>query len=182
MTHKLALVAGAAMLFALAACQQAAPVDTAKEEAAINAQIDVLNAGMKAKDADKVVSIDADDVKGYGGGPDTSGKAQDLANNKAGMADPAYAGAVKVEHTEVAKSGDIAFQTGTWDFTGTNPSTKAVEHTNGHWVAGWRKDKDGSWKLAAVSAANGAPPPAAAAAPAAAPAADAKPAAAPAKK
>jgi ketosteroid isomerase-like protein len=180
MHHKLTLAAGAAMLFALAACQQAAPVDTAKEEAAINAQIDVLNAGMKAKDADKVVSIDADDLKGYGGGPDTSGKAEDLKNNKAAMTDPAYAGAVKVEHTEVAKSGDVAFQSGTWEFSGTNPSTKAVEHTGGHWVAGWRKDKDGSWKLAAVSAAN--PPPAAAAAPAAAPAADAKPAAAPAKK
>jgi ketosteroid isomerase-like protein len=180
MHHKLALAAGAAMLFALAACQQAAPVDTAKEEAAINAQIDVLNAGLKAKDAAKITSVDADDVKGYGGGgPDVNSKAEDLKADQAMVGDPAYGGEVKAEHTEVAKSGDLAIQTGSWDFAATNPSTKAVEHAKGHWVAGWRKDKDGTWKLAAVSAA---PEFAPATAPAAAPAADAKPAAAPAKK
>jgi ketosteroid isomerase-like protein len=171
------LLAAVLVLPALAACQQPAAVDSAKEEAAINAQIDVLNAGLKAKDADKVVSIDAADVRGYGGGPDTSGKDEDLKNNKAAMADPGYAGSVKVEHTEVAKSGDLAWQSGTWDFSGTDPATKAAAHQAGHWVAAWRKDKDGSWKMAAVSAAS-APP----AAPAAAPAADAKPAAEPAKK
>jgi ketosteroid isomerase-like protein len=175
MNSKIGLLAAVALLPALCACQQAAPVDTAKEEAAINAQIDAINAGIKAKDPAKITSIDADDIRGYGGGgPDVMSKDEDQKADKALIADPGYGGSVKGEHVEIAKSGDLAVQTGSWDFTGTNPATKAVEHQTGHWVAGWRKDKDGGWKLAAVSAAPSF------VAPAAAPAAPA--AAAPAKK
>ena len=179
MTKTIGLIAAVALLPALAACQKpAAAVDPAKEEAAINAQNDALNAAIKAKDPDKIVAMDAADIRAYGGGgPDVNSKDEDLKNTKAAVADPAYGGVIKAEHTEVAKSGDIAFQTGTWEFSGTNPKTKAVEKLSGHWVAGYRKDADGTWKLAAVSAAN--PPPAA---PAAAAPADAKPAAEPAKK
>jgi len=176
---RLGLLAAVALLPALAACQPPAAVDTAKEEAAINAQIDAFNAAAKAKDADKMVSMDADDFRGYGGGPDVSGKAADLAGDKALAADPAFAMTVKADHTEVAKSGDLAVQTGTVEFTGTNPQTKAVDHQTAHFVAGWRKDKDG-WKLAAVASS-----PVMAPASPAVPAADPKappPAAAPAKK
>jgi ketosteroid isomerase-like protein len=183
------LMAAVLVLPALAACQQPAAVDTAKEEAAINAQVDAVNAAIKAKDADKLVSIDADDIRGYGGGgPDVASKDEDLKADKVMVADPAYGGSVKAEHLEVAKSGDLAVQTGSFDFTGTNPQTKAVEHSTGHWVAGWRKDKDGAWKMAAIGVAPAGPAAAPAAAPAAdakapaAPAADAKAAPAPAKK
>jgi ketosteroid isomerase-like protein len=177
MTIKLpvGLLAAAAMLPALSACQQpAATVDVAKETAAINAQIDAFNAAAKAKDATKAVAIDATDMRGYGGGPDVAGPDEDLKVTKAMMADPAYGFAVKPDHTEVAKSGELAFQTGSFEAAYTNPQTKAVEHAPGHFVAVWRKDAAGAWKLAAVSSANA--PPAAAAMP------DAKPPAAPAKK
>jgi ketosteroid isomerase-like protein len=177
------LLAAVLILPALAACQQPAAVDAAKEEAAINAQVDAVNAAIKAKDADKIVAIDADDIRGYGGGgPDVASKDEDLKADKVFVADPAYGGSVKAEHLEVAKSGDLAIQTGSFDFTGTNPQTKAVEHSTGHWVAGWRKDKDGAWKMAAISVAPSAPAAAPAPAAGAKPAADAKPAAAPAKK
>jgi ketosteroid isomerase-like protein len=166
----LGLVAAGALASCLAACQPtgqsgaSAAADPAKEEAAINAQIDAFNAAQKAKDADKVVATEVADVRGYGGGADTTSRDDDLKNTKAAMTDPAYAFAVKAEHTEIAKSGDIAFQSGTWEAAGTNPATKKVEHASGHWVAGWRKDTDGAWKVAAVSAAA---PPTPAAAPAA---------------
>jgi len=162
MTVKLpvGLLAAAAMLPALSACQKpAATVDETKETAAISAQIDAFNAAAKAKDAVKAVAIDASDVRGYGGGPDINGPDEDLKATKAMMADPAYSFAVKPEHTEVAKSGELAFQTGTFEAAGTNPQTKAVEHATGHFVAVWRKDAGGAWKLAAVSSAS--PPPAA---------------------
>jgi len=183
MTIKLpvGLLAAAALLPALSACEKpAATVDTAKEAAALNAQVDAFNAAAKAKDADKMVSLDAADVKGYGGGPDVNGRDEDLKATKAMVADPAYSFAVKADHTEVAKSGELAFQTGTFEAAGTDPKTKAVDHESGHFVAVFRKDADGTWKLAAVSSAPNSP---AGAMPAAmpAPAAEAKPAM-PAKK
>jgi ketosteroid isomerase-like protein len=155
----LAAVAG----LALTACQKPAPaVDAAKEAQAIQAQVDLFNAAVKAGDAEKATSIDAPDIRGYGGGPDITSAAQDLTVTKALMHDPAFAFAVKTEHTEVAKSGEMAVLTGTYEGASTNPQTKAVDHAAGHWVAEWRKDDQGRWKLAAVSTASP-PPPAAAA-------------------
>jgi len=180
MTIKLpvGLLAAAALLPALSACEKpAATVDTAKETAALQAQLDAFNAAAKAKDADKMVALDAADVKGYGGGPDINGRDEDLKATKAMLADPAYSFAVKAEHTEIAKSGDLAVQTGTFEAAGTSPTTKAVEHVTGHFVAAFRKDADGTWKLAAVSSSPTSAMPAAAPAPAP----DAKPAM-PAKK
>lgn len=172
-TTRLGLLAAVAILPALAACQPAAPVDTAKEEAAINATIDTFNAAAKAKDADKMVSIDAADVRGYGAGaPDVASKDDDLKGDKGLVADPNFAMTVKADHTELAKSGDQAWQTGTVDITVTDPQTKAAHHEVDHYVAAYRKGADG-WKLAAVASA----PPAAPEAPAA----DAKAASAPAK-
>lgn len=160
-------IAAAAALFALAACQKPAPaVDTAKETAAINAQIDGFNAAVKARDAEKTVAIDAADVVIYGSGqPTVKGKDEDLKGTKEAFADPGYSFNVKAETTQVAKSGEMAVQTGTYESSATNPKTKAVDHMSGNWVGEWRKEADG-WKLAAVSTAAGAPPaPAAAAAP-----------------
>jgi ketosteroid isomerase-like protein len=155
----LCLLAAAALLPVLAACQKPAPAaDPAKETAAINAQIDAYNRATKARDAEKAVAIDAPDVRGYGGGaPDVNGKDEDLRVNKAIMADPAYAFQLTPEHTEVAKSGDIAFQTGTWKASFVNPKTKAVETDVGHWGAGWRKDAGGVWRLASFTLASPAP-------------------------
>jgi ketosteroid isomerase-like protein len=140
----------------LAACQKPAlAVDAAKEIAAINAQINALNRASTVKDAERAVAADAPDIRAYGGGgPDIGSKADDLKIMKAIMADPAYAYQLKPEHTEIAKSGDIAFQTGSWAASATNPGAKSVAHWAGHYVAGWRKDADGTWKMAALSVAS----------------------------
>lgn len=168
------LAACAVALPALLGCQKAAPaaVDTAKEAAAINAQIDAFNASMKAGDVEKAIMIDAHDIHGYGGGaPDVTSADEDLKNTKAAMHDPNYGLSVKAEHTEVARSGDIAWQYGTYDASASDPKSGKAEKASGHWVAAWRKDDQGRWKLAAVSTANPPPP---AAAMAAAPVAEKK--------
>jgi ketosteroid isomerase-like protein len=146
----------AALLLVLAACQKPAQaVDTSKEIAAINAQINALNRASTAKDAERAVAADAADIRAYGGGgPDIGSKDDDLKIMKAIMADPAYAYQLKPEHTEIAKSGEIAFQTGSWAASATNPGTKSVAQWAGHYVAGWRKDADGTWKMAALSVAS----------------------------
>jgi ketosteroid isomerase-like protein len=170
MTHstRFALgVASIAMVSTLMACAKPAPaVDLAKEAAAINAADAAINAAMKAKDAVKATAYDADDIVNYAPGyPPVLGKAADLAGDKAGFTDPAFTFSFTVDHTEVAKSGDLAYQSGAFSQTDTNPTTRKVESSTGNWVAAWRKGTDGTWLLAAVAAT-----PTTAAAPAAAPA------------
>ena len=145
---------------ALAACDKAAaPVDTAKEAAAIEAQMAVVNAAMKAGDAEKVISIDAKDLHAFGEGPDILSRNDDLKSTKAVVADPNGALSVKPEHTEVSKAGDVAFQYGAYTAASTDPKTGKKVEASGHWVAGWRKSpEDGSWRLAALSVANAPPP------------------------
>jgi ketosteroid isomerase-like protein len=150
---RLGLLSAIALLPAIAACQKPAP-DPAREAAAINARIEAFNRAARARDAEKVAAIDAADIRGYGGGgPDVVSRDQDLKANQAIMADPAYSYQLKAEHTEVAKSGDIAFQTGLWEASATNPATKAAEHASGHYMAGWRKEPDGAWRIAAFTMA-----------------------------
>jgi ketosteroid isomerase-like protein len=153
---RVGLLAAALLLPVLAACQKPAlPADASKEIAVINARINALNRASTAKDPEGAVAADAPDIRAYGGGgPDIGSKDEDLKIMKAIMADPAYAYQLRPEHTEIAKSGDIAFQTGSWTASATNPGTKSVAHWAGHWVAGWRKDAAGAWKMAALSVAN----------------------------
>src|SRR5215469_17348081 len=117
---RLLLVAGIAAAI-LAACAKPTPaIDTAKEAAAINAEIAAINAASRAKDADKAVAFDADDFTGWDGGPTVKRKADDLAAYKALMADPNFTCVLSVDHTEVAKSDDLAYQTGSYMVTYTN--------------------------------------------------------------
>jgi ketosteroid isomerase-like protein len=156
----------AAALASLAACAQPSPpaVDANKEAAAINAEDAAMNAAFKAKDADKAVAYDADDIINYApGAPPITSKAADLVANKALFADSAFTFNFTVDKTFVASSGDLAYQTGAFDQTATNAATKAVDHTTGNWVAVFRKASDGTWKLSAVAATPAAATPAAAA-------------------
>ena len=164
-----AQLAACAALLALGACDKAATsaADPAKETAAINAQVDVFNAAMKAGDVEKAIMIEAPDVHNYGGGgPDVTTSSEDLKNTKESMHDPNFGIAVKAEHTEVAKSGDLAWQYGSWNASATDPKSGKPVKASGHWVGAWRKDDQGRWKLAAIGNA-----PASAAGPAAPPAA-----------
>ncbi|MBS0360720.1 MAG: nuclear transport factor 2 family protein [Proteobacteria bacterium] len=148
-------VACAALPLMLAACDKAAApaVDPAKETAAIQKQIDLFNASIKAGDVEKAISVEAADIHGFGGGPDVTSASEDLKQTKEATHDPNYGLVVKADHIEVAKSGDMAWGYGAWDATASDKAGKPVK-ANGHWVAAWRKDDQSRWKLAAVSNAN----------------------------
>jgi len=155
------LVAGAlaALPLALAACDKAAPpADPAKESAAILAQIDLYNAAVKSGDIEKAITVDAHDIRGYGGGgPDVASADQDLKATINATHDANFALSVKAEHTEVAKAGDMAWSSGTWEAQASDPKSGKPMKAHGHWVGAWRKDDQGRWKLAAVSNAPSAP-------------------------
>jgi ketosteroid isomerase-like protein len=155
-------ILGLAAAVSLAGCKAPAPtapvVDLAKEGAALNAENDVLNAAVIAKDADKIVAYDTDDTVAWiPDSPAVHGKAEDLAGWKASFADPAFAYSQTVQRTEVAKSGDLAYQTGSYDLTDTNPTTHKVEHLSGNWINTFRKGADGIWRSSAFAATQ-APP------------------------
>jgi ketosteroid isomerase-like protein len=160
-------LAAAGFAAGLASCAKPPPtVDVAKETDAINAEDAAINAAFKAKDADKAVAYDADDVTSWApGSPPITSKVEDLASTKASFLDPGYSFSFAAGHTEIAKAGDLAYQTGSFNMTATNPATHKVEAMSGNWVAAFKKADDGTWKIAAVAATPGA---AASAAPAAA--------------
>lgn len=49
---------------------------------------------------------------------------------------------------EVAKSGDMAYSTGTYEYSMTDPTGKPV-NDHGKYLAVWEKQKDSSWKCGA---------------------------------
>ncbi len=47
---------------------------------------------------------------------------------------------------EVARSGDLAYETGTYDFVSTDKKGKSNDE-KGKFVVVWKKQSDGSWKV-----------------------------------
>lgn len=168
----------AAMTLALAACAQPAAkpaVDTAKIAAAVKADAEASVADLNAKNVDKAVSHDAPNVVGmFHGAPNINSPAEDSAQTKAQLADPAFKLTIANETVDVAQAGDMALFRATYVANMTDPKTKKVITENGNWVVQYKPQSDGSWKMAlSVVSDTGAPPaatPAAAAAPAKAPA------------
>jgi ketosteroid isomerase-like protein len=162
-------VAAIALLGACSA-KVAAPseADNAKIADAVKADATQLVADFNARDAEKAVSHDAPDYVGmFHGMPNVVGPEADLALTKQQLADPAAKVAVSDEDVSVAAAGDRALWRATYAYTFTDPKTKEVTTENGNWLLGYRKQGDGSWKIAWGVVSDTGP---AAAAPAAAPA------------
>jgi uncharacterized protein (TIGR02246 family) len=139
---------------ALAACApppapapSAAPDTRAADEAALRGIIKDWAAAAQAKDAAKFVSLYADDaVVMMAGAPDIRGIAAIREGIPAMMQDPAFALSFEADTVEVARSGDLAYETGTYSMTMTGPDKKAATE-KGHYVVVWRKGADGTWKV-----------------------------------
>jgi ketosteroid isomerase-like protein len=106
------------------------------------------SAAAGAKDVDKTVSFYSDDaiVMPPNAPADTTKETirkvwQDL------LATPGLVISWKTTKVEVAKSGDLAFLSGTYDVTMNDPSGKPV-NDHGKYVEVWEKQSDGKWKCA----------------------------------
>jgi ketosteroid isomerase-like protein len=126
-----------------------APADTrAADEAAIRANSAAWSAATEAKDVDKAVSFYAPDAVTFDdGGPLTSDPAkiragfQGLVNAKDSTL------AWKTTKVEVARSGDMAYEYGAYHFDTKGKNGKVSTQT-GKYVLVWKKQPDGSWKVA----------------------------------
>ena len=149
---------------ALAGCTQerapapSEPPDTrAADEATLRALIKEWSAAAQAKDAAKFVSFYAEDaVLMLANEPDVKGLAAIREAVPGMMQDPAFALSFEPDNVVVARSGDLAFETGPYSMTMTGPDKKPATE-KGHYVAVWRKQADGTWKVA-VDAPSSDPP------------------------
>jgi ketosteroid isomerase-like protein len=171
-TKTAAIAASVLLAASLTACakpEAAKPaVDSAKVSESIKGEMSQLVADFLSKDVAKAVAHDAPDYVGmFHGAPNVVGPEQDAALTKQQVSDPNIALKVTTDAVDVAEAGDMAVARNTYDYTFTDPATKAAKTEHGNWVVGFKKQADGAWKVAWAVVSD---------APAAAPAAPAVPA------
>ena len=154
LTANLSLLAG--ILFALSAsgCKQAptaaipTPDTRAQDEKAIR---DNEAAWMKAfatKEPEKAAAFYADDADSML--PDTpimAGKQAIIAGMKPELGDPNFSLVFAPAKVEIAKSGDIAYSQGKFQYTTTDPKTGKRVGQTGNYVEVYKKQADGTWKV-----------------------------------
>lgn len=147
------LLAGALFSLAFAAgCasepqKPAAPPDTRKaDEAAIRAASAEWNKASEAKDLDKAVSYYADDaVFLVDKGALVKGKDAIRMVWKDVLAPTAPTLSFTTTFVEVARSGDIAYEYGTAEFTSKDKKGKPVVE-KAKYATVWKKQPNGAWK------------------------------------
>ena len=151
MNRILSVIALLIVLLAAACAQQTEttePADTrAQDEMDIRSAAKAWSEAAQAKDAEKFVSFYTDDaVLILEDAPDLSGKAAIRDTIGGMMQDPAFALSFQTTRVEVARSGDIAYELGTFTLTTTNPATKKPLTEKGQGLVIWKKQADGTWK------------------------------------
>jgi uncharacterized protein (TIGR02246 family) len=135
---------------ALAACNTTpAPKDTrAADEAAIRAASKAWSDATQAKDLDKAMSFYADNaIQMADKGPLISDRTMLRAGWQKMFTLPGPGLSFQTSAVEVAKSSDIAYEYGSYNF-GVSDSTGNVTNQQGKYVVIWSKQADGSWKAA----------------------------------
>lgn len=173
MTKKLFLATLLLASLPLSACMKPAgesagnaAAASADAAAAVKAVEGEMLAAFQAKDAAKLTSHYAPNALLAVPGRTVQGTAAVTKANAEDLADPGFSLTFVNDNTDVAASGDLAYTSGTFNVSYTDPKTKAVVKQNGTYVTVFRKQADGSWKAVADIATPGAPPAAPAATPA----------------
>jgi uncharacterized protein (TIGR02246 family) len=128
----------------------AQPPDTrAADEAAIRAAVIEWSKAAQAKNVDKAVSFYANDAMQFADkGPLVTGKDNIRTGWEQMLARPGPGLTFATTGVEVARSGDMAYEYGIYDFATTDKKGEIVDE-KGKYVAMWKKQADGSWKVAA---------------------------------
>jgi uncharacterized protein (TIGR02246 family) len=125
------------------------PPDTrAADEAAIRANVVAWSQAAQAKDLNKALSFYADDAIQM---PDRAALIKGKENMRKGweqmLATPGPGLTFATAGVEVARSGDIAYEYGTYDFV-TKDKKGRTHDEKGKYLVGWKKQADGAWKVA----------------------------------
>jgi uncharacterized protein (TIGR02246 family) len=137
---------------ALAACsspssQSGQPADTRAADAdAIRAADAEWGKAMQAKDVDKSISFYAEDAILLGDkAPAMTGRENIRKEFQTMLSQPSGTVAFTNAGVEVARSGDIAWDYGTYKYAGIDKSGKPMSVT-GKYLTVWKKQSDGTWK------------------------------------
>ena len=141
------LVAG----LAFTACAEQStvePPDTrAADEAVIRAAVKEWSAAAQAKDAESFARVYAEDaVLMLENAPDMRGMAAIREGIGGLMQDPNFDLSFEADNVVVARSGDLAYETGTYSLTMSDPEERPATQ-KGHYVVVWQKQTDGEWKV-----------------------------------
>ena len=119
------------------------------EEKAIRALVVEWGKAMNAKDLEKSLSFYADEAQVFPPGqPVATTKEQRRQIWAQAFALPGFAISLTTTKVEVARSGDLASETGSFEETANDKKGKPVT-TRGKYVVVWYRQADGSWKAVA---------------------------------
>jgi len=117
------------------------------DEAAIHAAVKEWSASAQAKDADKFASFYAESATVmFEDAADISGSASIREAIGGMMQDPNFALSFAADKVVAARSGDLAYETGTYEMTMSDAKKKPATE-KGHYVVVWQKQADGAWKV-----------------------------------
>jgi len=152
MLRKGCLIGCLALAVLAAACSNAPPPAPDTREADLKAVKDVEGAWAKdvaTKDPEKFAGYFADDGTAlYPGMPVLNGKQAVKTAMTPVMADPNFSLTFQGAHAEASKGGDMVYTQGTYSATMTDPKTKKPMTDKGKYLTIYRKQADGSWKVA----------------------------------
>jgi uncharacterized protein (TIGR02246 family) len=128
--------------------QQEIRQSRAADEAAIRAASAAWSQASTAKDLDKTMSFYADDALQFPEkAPAAKGKESIRKNWAQLLAAPGLGLSFQTTTVEIARSGELAYETGTYDFVTTDKKGKSSDE-KGKYVVVWKKQNDGTWKAA----------------------------------
>ncbi len=144
---KLLLIGATLLVLAVSGC--APQVDVVAEEAAIRAAEDEALEIAQAKDAERWASVYADDARVFPPyAPLVTGK-EAVRNLFAELfASPGFEIDWEVTQVEVSRAGDLGYVVGTHEVTVNDAEGNPVID-RGKWIAIWKMQADGQWKLVA---------------------------------
>ena len=130
------------------ACQTQA-TSTSADETALRKLDEEWSRSAGSKDVDKTISYYSDDAVVMPPNiPTLTGKESIQTLWKSMLSSPDFSGGWKATKVEVARSGDLAYVSGNYEFNEKDNSGKPITD-KGKYLEVWKKQADGSWKCVA---------------------------------
>ncbi len=150
-------VAGCLTLLSLTGCAQTAPDTHAAEEKTLRELDGQWSKTAGARDLDATVAYYTDDAVVMPGDAPIANTKQTIREVWAPMLAPNASVGWQVNQAEVARSGDVGYARGVYQFVMKDAAGKATtEH--GKFLEVWKRQADGKWKCAVDSFSSDAPP------------------------
>lgn len=136
------------LLLSLSPACQTQPADTRADEAALRKLNEEWSKAVGARDVDKTVSYYSDDaVLMPPNIPTLTGKEPIRTLWKSMLESPSFNGGWRATKVEVARSGDLAYVSGDYEFKEQDKGNPITD--KGKYLEVWKKQADGNWKCVA---------------------------------